>query len=29
MLTINSLDIPTSLEDLLDPRQVALLVYDM
>jgi biuret amidohydrolase len=29
MLRINSLDIPTSLEELLDPRRAALLVYDM
>ncbi len=29
MQTINGLDIPTSLEELLDPRHVALLVYDM
>jgi nicotinamidase-related amidase len=29
MLRVNSLDIPTSLADLLDPRRVALLVYDM
>ena len=29
MQTINALDIPTSLEELLDPRRVALLVYDM
>lgn len=29
MQTINDLDIPTSLEELLDPRRVALLVYDM
>lgn len=29
MYKINALDIPTSLEELLDPRRVALLVYDM
>lgn len=29
MHRINALDIPTSLEELLDPRYVALLVYDM
>lgn len=29
MHRINELDIPTSLEELLDPRYVALLVYDM
>jgi biuret amidohydrolase len=29
MLRVNSLDVPTSLEDLLDPQRVALLIYDM
>jgi biuret amidohydrolase len=29
MRKINELDIPTSLEELLEPRRVALLVYDM
>jgi nicotinamidase-related amidase len=29
MLKVNDMDVPLSLEDLLDPRRVALVVYDM
>jgi nicotinamidase-related amidase len=29
MLEVNGMEVPTSLDDLLDPRRVALIVYDM